>query len=95
MGTTLKQNLSLRTFDWLRFSSVRKFQMPFRTKEAGVSPGWTLDERKTVGLSNLNGLEFGSPSDSGKTPSIKSSRSVVIPALPVNVIISIGLFSLL
>jgi len=49
--------------------------MPFRTKEAGVSPGWTLEERKIVGLSNLKGLVFLSPYASGKRPSIKSSLS--------------------
>ena len=49
--------------------------MPLRTKEAGVSPGWTLEERKIVGLSNLKGLVFLSPSASGKRPSINSSLS--------------------
>jgi hypothetical protein len=57
------------------FSSVRKLKMPFRTKEAGVSPGWTLEERKIVGLSNLKGLVVLSPYASGKRPSIKSSLS--------------------
>jgi hypothetical protein len=30
--------------------------MPFRTKDAGVSPGCTLDVKNIVGFSNLIGL---------------------------------------
>ena len=63
------------------FSFVRKFQMPFSTKEAGVSPGWTLEERKMVGLSNLYGLVSLSPFASGKSPSISSSFSDVMSRL--------------
>jgi len=48
-----------------------------------------------VGLSNIKGLESGLPFASGKSPSIKGSRSSVLLESYDIVNISIGRFSLL
>jgi hypothetical protein len=87
MGTILKQNFSIRSLPYSCLA-VKKFQIPSITKEAGVSPGWTLDEIKIVGLSNLKGRVDGSPFASGKSPSIRSSLSSVILSLAVKVMSS-------
>jgi len=69
--------------------------IPSKTKDAGVSPGCTLDEMNIVGLSNISGLDSGDYSLSGNSPSITGSLSSVIFDFAVIVIISIGRFSLL
>jgi len=48
-------------------------RIPSSTKDAGVSPGWTLEEINIVGLSKIKGLDSGWSPFSGKSPSIKAS----------------------
>lgn len=76
MGTTINLNFSSKVFacsDYLR----RNLIMPSKTKEAGVSPGWTLLEMKIVGLSKTKGLVSQFPS--GKRPWISGSLRLILP----------------
>jgi len=72
----LKQKFCLKILDCSFFSSSKKFRIPLSTKEAGVSPGCTLEVIKIVGLSNLKGLYSFFKLFSGNSPSISSSLSV-------------------
>jgi hypothetical protein len=81
----------------------KKSTIPFNTWELYISPGWTLADKKTVGLSNLydlfklNIFDSSEPSSiAGKIPSasILSSLYFELWLLPVIVISSRYLSSL-
>lgn len=52
----LKTKFSLNILAYSSSSLSKKFKMPLSTNEAGVSPGCTLEVRKTVGLLKMKGL---------------------------------------
>ena len=69
MKTNLSNNVFAYDEDWFNMNP----RIPSSTKDAGVSPGWTLEEINIVGLSKIKGLDSGWSPFSGKSPSIKAS----------------------